>query len=336
MTRAGAWLDNDAMDLRHRALASFLSLALLALPAVALAQGAFPARPVKIVVPVAPGGAPDVVGRLLADRLASLWGRPVIVENRPGAGERIGAEVVAKAPGDGYTLLVTPPGPLVTSQFLYAKLPFEPSAFVPVSVLTTGHLVLVSAQSTPFKSLQEMVRFAVEHPGKLTYASPGAGTLPHLTGEMFKAASGIETTHVPYKGLAPALADLLAGRVDIMFDNLGNSLRYIREGRVKALAVVSKARIAELPEVPTVSETYPGVLSMSWFGMVAPPGTPASLAERISASVAQVLHQPGVTGKLRQLSFTPVASTPEQMAIFVHQEVERWRKVVSTAHIRPE
>jgi tripartite-type tricarboxylate transporter receptor subunit TctC len=310
--------------------------ALIAAPLIALGQPDYPSHPVKIVVPVAAGGAPDVVARVLADRLSSSWHQPVIVEDRPGAGERIGAEAVAKAAPDGYTLLVTPPGPLVTSQFLYAKLPFDPSAFVPVAVLTTGHLVLITSASSRLATLQEVIAFAKANPGKLTYGSPGTGTLPHLTGEMLKAASGIQTTHVPYKGLAPALVDLLAGRVDVMFDNLGNSLRAIREGRAKALAVVSPARIAELPEVPTVSETYPEVLSVSWFGMVAPPGTPLSLARRISAVVAEALRQPEVSQKLKQMSFTPVGSTPEAMAAFTRREVERWRKVVASAGIRLE
>lgn len=317
-------------------LVSLIGVLACGLGAFADAQPQFPVRPVRIVVPVASGGAPDIVGRALADRLGALWGQPVVVENRPGAGERIGAEAVAKAAPDGYTLLVTPPGPLVTSQFFYSDLPFDPAAFVPIGVLTTGHLVLVTAEATPFRTLEEVVRFARENPGKLTYASPGAGTLPHLTGAMLRAASGLQFTHVPYKGLAPALTDLLAGRVDIMFDNLGNSLRYIRQRKAKALAVVSEARIAELPEVPTVSETYPEVLSISWFGMVAPPKTPAPIADRISASVAEVLRQPDVAARLRALSFTPVGSTPGEMRAFVAREIERWRKVVRLAGVRAE
>jgi tripartite-type tricarboxylate transporter receptor subunit TctC len=326
---------NGAMDNARRIAISLACLAAFAVACPAAAQS-FPTRPVKIVVPVAVGGAPDVVARLLADRLAALWREPVVVENRPGAGERIGAQAVARAPGDGYTLLVTPPGPLVTSRFLYSDLPFDPAAFVPVSVLTTGHLVLLASQSAPFTTLEDVVRFAKEHPGKLTYASPGSGTLPHLTGEMFKAASGIETTHVPYKGLAPALADLLAGRVDIMFDNLGNSLRFIHQGRAKALAVVSAARIAELAGVPTVAETYPGVLSTSWFGMVASPGTAPAVAAHIAGSVRAVLGQADVVAKLHELAFTPVASTPAEMQAFVGEEVERWRKITASVHIERE
>lgn len=309
---------------------------MLAWCAATHAQPAYPAKPVRILVPVSAGGAPDIVARLIAERLTARWAQPVVVEDRPGAGERIGAEAVARADPDGYTLLVTPPGPLVTSQFLYAKLPFDPAAFVPVSIVTTGHLVLVTRADSRFASLQDLVAFAKSHPGALTYASPGAGTLPHLTGEMLKSAAGIQIVHVPYKGLAPALTDLVAGRVDVMFDNLGNSLRYIREGRVKALAVASDAPVRELPGVPTVAETYPGVAATSWVGMVAPPRTPAALAAHISADVAEALREPALREKLGALSFNAIGSTPEEMASLIRREADLWRKVVADAAIKLE
>lgn len=303
---------------------------------MAVAAQPYPAKPVHIVVPVAAGGAPDVVARLLAERLTTRWEEPVVVDNRPGAGERIGAEAVAKADPDGYTLLVTPPGPLVTSQFLYPKLAFDPAAFVPVSILSRGHLVLITPAASRFRSLEDVVAYARNNPGRLTYASPGAGTLPHLTGEMLKVAAGIRTTHVPYKGLAPALTDLVAGRVDVMFDNLGNSLRYIREGRVRALAVASDSPVAELPGVPTTAPAYPGLVATSWFGMVAPPRTPAPLAATISATVAEVLRESTLRDKLAALSFTAVGSTPDEMAAFTRQEIDLWRDVVAKAGIRLE
>jgi tripartite-type tricarboxylate transporter receptor subunit TctC len=321
------------MDMPLRGLGFAL---LLGWSALAAAQSPYPGKPVHIMVPVAAGGAPDVVARLLAERLTTRWQQPVIVDNRPGAGERIGAETVAKADPDGYTLLVTPPGPLVTSQFLYPKLAFDPAAFVPVSILSRGHLVLITPAGSRFRSLDDVVAYARSNPGKVTYASPGAGTLPHLTGEMLKVAAGIATTHVPYKGLAPALTDLVAGRVDVMFDNLGNSLRYIRDGRVRALAVASDAPLAELPGVPTVAQEYPGVVATSWFGMVAPPHTPMPLAARISTVVAEVLREPAVRDKLAALSFTAVGSTPDEMAAFTRKEVDLWREVVARAGIRLE
>src|SRR5690348_12852239 len=204
--------------------APLAALAIAALAATAQpnhADEVFPNRPIKIVVPVAAGGAPDVVARIVADKLGPKLGQSVIVEDRPGAGERLGAEFVAKAQPDGYTLLAAPPASLVINQLLFSHLAYDPRAFVPVTVLTSGHLVLVTSPGLNITSLADLVARAKANPGKLTYASPGTGTPPHLSGEMLKAAAHIETTHIPYKGLAPALADLLAGHVDLMFDNLG-------------------------------------------------------------------------------------------------------------------
>ncbi|MPZ41011.1 MAG: tripartite tricarboxylate transporter substrate binding protein [Rhizobiales bacterium] len=300
------------------------------------AQGDYPSRSIKIVVPVSAGGAPDVVARLIADKLSERFRQPVIVENRPGAGERIGAEYVAKAAPDGYTVLATPPGVLVIAPHLYRKLPFDAAAFVPVSVLTRGHLLLVARPTIAAASVLELVALAKANPGKLTYASPGAGTPPHLTGEMFKAAAGIQTTHVPYKGLAPAVADLLAGHVDFMFDNIGNSLPHIRAGRLKVLGIASEARISELPNVPTIAETFPAVTSSSWFGMVAPPKTSAAIAIKLSQAIADVLKLPDVTAKLRAMSFTPVGSSPAEMVAVLRQDSQRWQSVIAAAEIKRE
>jgi tripartite-type tricarboxylate transporter receptor subunit TctC len=319
-----------------RGLASLAIAALAAMAQLARANDVFPTRPIKIVVPVAPGGAPDVVGRLVADKLGPKLGQPVIVEDRPGGGERIGAEFVAKAEPDGYTLLAAPPASLVISPLLFSHLGYDPGAFVPVTVLTSGHLVLVTSPTLNIASLADLVARAKATPGKLTYASPGLGTPPHLTGEMLKAAAKIETTHVPYKGLAPALADLLAGRVDVMFDNLGNSIAYIREGRLKALGIADDARILELPGVPPIAATFPTVHSTSWFGVVAPPRTPSAIANRLSVAIAQVLHMPDVVEKLHAMSFTPVGSSPGQMTKFMAEETARWRVVVTTVGIKPE
>lgn len=303
---------------------------------VAAAQGDYPVRAIKIIVPLPAGGAPDVVSRIVAERLAVKLGQPVVIENRPGAAHNIGANAVAKAEPDGYTLLATPPGPLVTSQLLYAELPFDPSAFVPITILTTQHLVLLASPQIPVSTLQELVAFAKANPGKLTYASPGAGTSPHLTGEILQAAAGIRTTHVPYKGLTPALADLMAGRVDIMFDDLGNSLSYIRGGQVKALGVVSKTRIPELPNLPTIAETYPDFLATSWFAVVAPPKTPPEIADKLSQAIAETLRLPDVAKRLHDLSLTPVGSSRIEAAAFIKQDAERWRKVIRSSGIRIE
>ncbi len=318
-------------------LATFALAALAAAVQPACAgKDAFPSRPIKIVVPVAAGGAPDVVARILADKLGQKLGQPVIVEDRPGAGERLGAEFVAKAEPDGYTLLAAPPGSLVISPLMFTHLGYDPKAFVPVTVLTSGHLVLVTSPTLNITSVGELVARAKANPGKLTYASPGTGTPPHLTGEMLKAAAQIETVHVPYKGLAPALADLLAGHVDVMFDNLGNSIAYVRDGRLKALGIADDARIAELPDVPPIAATFPGVHSTSWFGVVAPPKTPPEIANRLSAAMAEVLHTPDVVEKLHTMSFTPVGSSPSKTAKFLAEESARWGAVIAAVGIKPE
>lgn len=300
------------------------------------ATDVFPSRPIKIVVPVAAGGAPDLVARLVADTLGAKLGQPVIVENRPGAGERIGAEFVAKAEPDGYTVLTAPPGSLVISPLLFSHLAYDPKAFVPVTVLTSGHLVLLASPGLKITSLADLVARAKANPGKLTYASPGIGTPPHLTGEMLKIAAQIEMTHVPYKGLAPALTDLLAGHVDVMFDNLGNSIAYIRDGRLKALGIADDAQVSELADVPAIAATFPGVHSTSWYGVVAPPKTPPEIANRLSSAISEALQTPDVVQKLQAMSFTPVGNSPDEMTKFLAKEASRWQAVITAVGIKPE
>jgi tripartite-type tricarboxylate transporter receptor subunit TctC len=292
------------------------------------AQSDYPSQTIKFVVPLAAGGTADLVPRIVADKLAQRWGQSVIIENRPGAGHTIGADAVARAVPDGHTLLVTPQGPLVTSQLLYPKLSYDPAAFVPVSILTTGHIVLVANPKVPAANLSELIAYAKANPGRLRYASPGAGTSPHMTGEMLKALAGIETTHVPYRGLAPALTDLLAGHVDIMFDNLGNTLQSINSGQLRALGTASATRVAQLPDVPAIAETYPGFLSTSWFAVVAPPHTPPAIAAKLSQAIAEVLREPEVTQRLHDLSIIAVGSTPQDTAVFIQREATRWREAI--------
>jgi tripartite-type tricarboxylate transporter receptor subunit TctC len=325
------------MDVFDRRLArTLLAAVFLAGGIPALAQDSYPNRPIKIVVPLTPGGAADIVPRIVADKLTANWGQPVMIENRPGAGHNIGAEAVAKAEPDGYTLLATPPGPLVTNQLLYAKLPFDPAAFVPVTILTRGQIVLIVSPKLSVSTLGELVTFAKANPGKLTYASPGIGTSPHLTGEMLKAAAGIQTTHVPYRGLGPAVTDLLAGHVDMMFDNLGNSLPHVKAGKLRALGVAGENRIPELPDVPAINETYPGFVSTSWFAVVAPPKTPPEIAAKLSKAIGEILKLPELAEKLRDMSAIPVGSSPSETASFIKQDAERWRNVFHSAGIKAE
>ncbi len=312
------------------------ALLLLTTAAPTMAQGTYPNRTIKIVVPAPPGTNLDTLPRILADKLAIRWGRPVIIENRPGAAQNLGAEVVAKATPDGYTLLATPAGPLTISQHFFPKLGFDPYAFVPVSIIAVQPLTLVAHPKLPVSTLRELIAYLKANPNRTTFASPGTGSSPHLTGEMFRTEAGIEFVHVPYKGIAPAETDLLAGQVDLMFNNIGNTLPYIREGRMKALGVASEVRIPELPDVPAITEMLPGFYSTSWFAVVAPPNTPSEIAAKISQEIAATLRLPEVAERFRALSSTPRGTSPAETAAFIKKEDERWRRVIVSAGIKPE
>jgi tripartite-type tricarboxylate transporter receptor subunit TctC len=305
-------------------------------PASAIAQGEYPSRTVKIVVPLPPGPTADILPRILGERLSVRWGQPVIIENRPGAANNLGAELVAKAEPDGYTLLATPQGPLVISQSFYPKLAFDPTAFVPISVFAAQPLVLVVNPKVPAATLQEFVAFAKANPDKINFASAGAGSSPHLTGEMLRIAAGIRIVHVPYTGLGPAMSDLLAGNVDMMVDNLGNSLPHIRAGKLKAIGVAGERRIPELPDVPAIAEAFPGFYSTSWFAMVAPPRTSTAIAERISLAIAEILKLPEVAKRFGDLGVAPVGTAPAETAAFLKKEAERWKGVIVSGGIKPE
>ncbi|HEX6267429.1 MAG TPA: tripartite tricarboxylate transporter substrate binding protein [Burkholderiales bacterium] len=308
--------------------------------AVALCAGAaqaqeWPAKAVRIVVPFPAGGSADLMPRALVERLSREWGQAVIVENRPGAAGNIGADVVFRAEPDGYTLLSAPPPPLVINKLLYKKLSYDAEKFVPISVIGAIPNVLLVHPKTNVSTVQEFIALAKSNPGKLNYASQGNGTTSHLTAELFKAmAGGLKIAHVPYKGTAPALADLLGGQVEMMCDNLGVSLPHVRSGRLKALAVASAKRFPGLPEVPALAESLPGFEAVAWFGMVAPPGTPAAIAQKVSAGVAEALKQPDVMKRLSDLSAEPMGLTPAQTADYMKRETERWASVIRTAGVR--
>lgn len=323
----------------RRALAGVASViagaALLsALPSSIDAQSSFPNRTVKIVVPAPPGANLDTIPRIIADKLSTQWGHPVIIEHRPGAAQNLGAEVVARSEPDGYTLLATPQGPLVISQHFFTKLGFDPEAFTPVSIIASQPLVLVAHPKFRASSLKDLALAAKN--GKVTFASAGTGSSPHLAGEMLKLAAKIDFVHVPYKGLAPAMTDLLGGHVDMMFDNLTNALPQVRDGKVKALAVAGQSRIPELPDVPAIAELYPGFYATSWFAIVAPPKTPPEIATKISQAIAATLKLPDVIERYQALASTPVGSSPAETAEFLKKESERWRQVITAAGIKPE
>jgi tripartite-type tricarboxylate transporter receptor subunit TctC len=316
---------------------AFVAATLIVAAAVtAAAQDSYPSRLIKIVVPLPPGPFADMLPRMIGEKLAARWGQPVIIENRAGAAQNLGAEIVARAEPDGYTLLVTPPGPLVLNQSLYAKLAFDPEAFVPVTVLVALPYVLLARPQVPFTTLPDMIAYAKANPDKLNFGSPGIGSPPQLAMEWLKTLAGIQMTHVPYKGSGLAQADLVAGHIDLMFDNVGNPVPLIQDGKIRALGVASERRIAALPNVPPISETLPGFQVTTWFAVVAPPKTPPDIAAKLSAAIAEILRMPDVAKRLEESYATPVGSDPAQTAARFKDETVRWRRIIETAGIKPE
>ncbi|MBS0291049.1 MAG: tripartite tricarboxylate transporter substrate binding protein [Proteobacteria bacterium] len=300
-----------------------------ALPHAALAQN-YPTKPVTIVVPFAPGGTTDILARIVGQGLTSELGQPVIVDNRAGAGGNIGASLAAKAPADGYTLFMGTVGTHAINQALYKKMPFDPvKDFAPISRVATVPNLLVANPKEPYKTVKELIAYAKQHPGKVTFGSPGSGSSPHVSGELFKSMTGTELLHVPYKGSAPAMTDLLGGQISIMFDNMPSAIQHVRSGKLRPIAVTTAKRSPELPDVPTIAESgVPGYEAMSWFGMFAPSGTPKPVLDKLSAALIKVLNQPDVKKKIAEQGGDVVAETPAQFAAFIKSETAKWGKVV--------
>ena len=320
---------------RLKSLARVMAAVLFtAAPMVTLAQSDYPARAIRIVVPAPPGTTLDALPRIIADRLAARWGKPVIIENRPGASQNLGAEVVAKAEPNGYTLLATPMGPLVISQHLFPKLGFNPGSFIPVSIIVRQPAILVAHPKAPYSTLQELIAFAKTNPGRVNYGSPGTGSSLHLIAVVLQSSADIRLVHVPYKGMAPAMSDLLAGHISMTVDVLGNAMPYIKEGKLKALGVTSATRVPELPDISAIVETIPGFVFIEWFALVAPPKTPPEVVARISHAVAETLQQPEVVKRFRDLSVTPAGTTPAETDTFIKQEAGRWHKVVVSSGVK--
>jgi len=320
---------------RRRVLQQLLATALLpAAPVTAMAQADFPNRPIRIIVPLAPGGTADLLPRMVGEKLTLKWGQPVVVENRPGGALHVATEAVFRSEPDGYTLLLAPQGPLVLSPSLYSKLSYDPAAFVPVTILATLPYVFVVHPKVPAANVKELVSYAKANPDKLNFGTPGTGSAQQLAVEWFKLLAGIRITHIPYRGAAPAMTDLLAGHVQLMCDNAANVLTHIKEGRLKALAIGAPPRIPELPDVPALEEFYPGFTASSWFSIVAPPKTPPAIVAKLSQAMAEALRLPDVNKRLHGLGATAVGGPPDETAVFVRQETERWRKVIQDAGIK--
>jgi tripartite-type tricarboxylate transporter receptor subunit TctC len=303
---------------------------------VAWAQTDYPSRTIRIIVPLPAGPIADVVPRLIADKLSSKWGQPVVIENKPGAGSNIGADTVARAEGDGYTLLATPPGPLVIAEHFYPSLPFDPTKFVPISVMVKMPAVLVVNPKVPVSSFPELVAYAKANPDKLSYGSPGLGQTPQLAMVKLMAAAGIQFQHVPYQGMAPASRDLLAGHIDIMIDNVGNVIDHIKSGRLKLIAATSDTRLPQFPDVSTVAETLPGVTHTDWLAVVAPQKTSPAIAMKLSQSISDILKLPDIAERLEMLHLKAVGSTPADAAAMIAQESERWRQVIMAAGLKAQ
>ena len=322
--------------LQDRVLRAVFGAAILAASIGSAPAQDFPTRAVRIIVPFPAGGTADIVPRVVGEMLARKWGQPVVIENRTGAGGNIGAEAAFKAEPDGYTLLASPPPPLVINQNLYPHLNFDPAQFVPVVVMVRVPNSLVVTPKFPPRSVAEVIARARANPGKVTSATQGNGTTSHLTSEMFQLLAGVKLQHVPYRGSAPALADLVAGNVDLMFDNLGVSLALVKGGQLRLLAVATQSRMASLPEVPTLAETLAGFESAAWYAVVAPPRTPPQIVSKLNADMNEALRAPEMAAHLAEWSAEAIGGTPQQTAAYMREEVERWNKVIKAAGVKLE
>jgi tripartite-type tricarboxylate transporter receptor subunit TctC len=322
---------------RRRAALGLGVLALLAgaVAPPARAQTDYPSGPVTLVVPFPAGGSTDLVARLVAAAMSKNLGQQVVVENRGGAGGNIGAAAVARAEPDGYTILMGTVATHALNPALYKKMPYDAVAdFAPISLLALIPNVLVVNPDFPARSVPELVELLKAHPGEYSYASSGNGTPLHLSGELFKSMAGVDMVHVPYKGAGPALVDVIAGHVPIMFDNLPPSLEQIRAGKLRGLAVTTKERAPAIPELPTIAETLPGYETYSWNALFAPAGTPEPIIQRLNEAARAAVKDPEIAAKLKDLSATPVGSTPEELAAHVEAELAKWAPVVEASGAR--
>ena len=282
----------------------------------------YPAKAIRIIVPFPPGGTTDALARILGQHMTASWGQPVLVENKPGAGATLGADMVAKSPADGYTLLMGAAHHTI-AQSVYTKVPYHFGRdFAPVSVIAVVPNMVVVNAALPARTIEEFVALAKAQPGKLNYGTAGAGTAHHLIGEMFKLKAGVDLQHVPYKGSAPAVSDLVGGQIQVMFDTVSSALPQVKAGKTRALAVTTARRSSALPEVPTLSETVlPGFDVGTWFGILAPAGTPPSVIEKIRADIEQMVNAPDIRKQLLDMGAEPVANTPAQMAAQIKSEL---------------
>jgi tripartite-type tricarboxylate transporter receptor subunit TctC len=303
-------------------------------PGFAGAQGTFPTRAVRFIVPFPGGGINDVLARIVGEKLQTRWGQPIVIENKTGAGGNIGAELAYQSEPDGYTLLLSPPGPLAVNQSLYKQLSYKPQEFVPITVVGSVPNVVIVRKELPVNSLKELIDYVKANPGKVTFGSQGNGATPHLTGMMFQGMTDTRMVHVPYRGENLVLNDMIGGHVDVFFGNLAAGGPPFRDGRVKILALADTHRSPMLPEIPTTAEAgLPGLVSTGWFALAAPPKTPPPLASEIAKAAVETIKMPDVQAKFRAASVEPVGNSPAEMAAFVAEESRRWSDIIKKNNI---
>ncbi|HZT63207.1 MAG TPA: tripartite tricarboxylate transporter substrate binding protein [Burkholderiales bacterium] len=326
-------MEKSSRGKKARAVIAALLLSALA----GAASGQYPVRPVRFIVPSAAGGGTDIIARAISLKLAESLGQPFVVENRPGAGQMIGIELVAKSPADGYTILMAA-STLAINPIMYKKVPYDPLRdFAPITQAATLANVIVVHPSLPVKSIAELIAYAKQRPGQLNFASAGIGTSPQMSIELLKSMAGIDMVHIPYKGTAPGVVDLLAGQVLVMAPNLLTALPHIKAGKLRALAVTSIRRSEGLPDVPTVAESgLAGYDSTQWYGVLAPAGTPKEIVARLHEAIVHALRDPEVGKRLAADGAEAVGSGPEEFAAFIKSETEKWARVATAAGIKPE
>ena len=326
------------MQENRRALLAAAGGILLA-PGLHAQTSSWPTRPVKLIVPFTPGGSNDVLGRIVGQKLSDYWGQPVLVENRPGVGGNLGASLVAKAPADGYTLLVAPGNLLTINPFLYEKdkVGYDPIKDLdPISFMGVAPIVLAVNPKVPAQNVRELITLAGARAGAVNYASAGVGTPQHLSAELFASMAGVRLTHIPYKGAVPAITDLVGGQVQMMFGIINSLLPFIRSGAVRAIGVGGRQGLPALPGVPPVADTLPGFLTDSWTGLMAPAGTPREVIAKVGQGIARALNEPEVREKLTAQGIEPTANSPAEFAAIIGTETVRWAKVIKETGARAE
>ncbi|HEX4927702.1 MAG TPA: tripartite tricarboxylate transporter substrate binding protein [Burkholderiales bacterium] len=310
-------------------------LLLLGLATPAFAQS-YPTKPIKVISPWSPGGPAEALAREVTTKMSAAFGQQIVIESKPGANGEIGTATVAKAAPDGYTILLSHLGPTAISPALKKSLPYDPlKDFAPISQVVSGPTLLCVRNDLPVKSVQELIDYAKANPGKLSYGSVGVGSTTHLAGEMLNGAAGIDTVHVPYKGSTPILVDLMGGRLAFAFIGISGSLAQARAGQIRAIAISTLKRSESAPDIPAVAETLPGFELNSWYGMMAPAGTPRPIIERLNRELVKALHAPDVVEWMKKNGLDPAPTTPEEHAAYIKSEIAKWAKIVKAAGIQP-